>query len=563
MNTYSPSHASSSISQVANTYQGNPQALAQRTQATNGMTPELIDLLAFQKLQADKKAAANQIALSMGEQPTVAQGMKDEAMNSAREEVTKGMGLPGLMQQGQAMPQNRQQMAPPRPPQQGAPQGAGLPGAQSNLPKQYQAGGIVAFDEGGDVEKAPNTELEAEVAAANQASLEYTGFPMTAEQRARLVQRSVQRAAEEAAGRKAGASGRPFDPGSYRAPATPATPAAPVQAASSNADRGAYPGQGSSGETTPAPTRAPAPVPAPRQQGLGATAPAQAQAQRQAPTPGQGSVGRAPEGGSMRDALEKSVMEGLGADKNAAAEDAMKRYDTRIGQGNLARIAEQGKRTEGLRALQAQQRTERPSDLMVALQRMGQNVHGVGLGGAFAGVGAAVDKAKAGYQAQELKDMSEINKLLDLQDKAIQENDIAGFNMAEKALTEVAAGKKDAMTTGASLVNAQEMADARRQIAKDAAAGRASATSNSRLDREAAADAARARSEEKQAMDLAMKSADNTLKDPIQALKHKGSTAETLASEMYPRILAQLRGTAPKQAPGMDQNRASQFKVIR
>jgi len=55
------------------------------------------------------------------------------------------------------------------------------------------------------------------------------------------------------------------------------------------------------------------------------------------------------------------------------------------------------------------------------------------------------------------------------------------------------------------------------------------------------------------------------MKDPITALQNSknGRTAETIASEMYPKILAQLRGTAPQAAPRMDQGRASQFKVIR
>jgi len=105
------------------------------------ITPQLLDLLALQKVEADKKAAAQQLALTSGQaQPTVAQGLQQRAMQSARQEIAQKMGLAGLSQaQPPAGPM-------PQQPQQ-APQG--LAGAPTNLPSEYQGGGIIAFAQGG------------------------------------------------------------------------------------------------------------------------------------------------------------------------------------------------------------------------------------------------------------------------------------------------------------------------------------------------------------------------------------------------------------------------------
>ena len=151
-----PSHATSSVNQVASAYSGNPQALQQRTQPQNGVTPELIDLLALQKLQAEKANAARQLALANNQQmPTVADGLEQSAMQSARSEIAQKLGLPDLLKQGQnvaqAGPQGQPQGAPQGQPQM-PPQGPTVNAAQgglmripSNLPQSYAGGGIIAF----------------------------------------------------------------------------------------------------------------------------------------------------------------------------------------------------------------------------------------------------------------------------------------------------------------------------------------------------------------------------------------------------------------------------------
>lgn len=124
-----------------------------------GVTPELLDLLAMQKVAADKKAAADQLAAQSGQaQPTVAQGMEQQAMHSARQEIQQKLGLPGLANQGQNAPQApgaqpapggqppaaQQQMAQAQAPMQRMAAG-GLVAIPSNLPAGYAGGGIVSF----------------------------------------------------------------------------------------------------------------------------------------------------------------------------------------------------------------------------------------------------------------------------------------------------------------------------------------------------------------------------------------------------------------------------------
>jgi len=105
------------------------------------ITPQLLDLLALQKVEADKKAAAQQLAMASGQpQPTIAQGLQQRAMQSARQEIAQKMGLAGLSQaQPPAGPMPQQPQQPPQ----------GLAGAPTNLPSEYQGGGIIAFAAGG------------------------------------------------------------------------------------------------------------------------------------------------------------------------------------------------------------------------------------------------------------------------------------------------------------------------------------------------------------------------------------------------------------------------------
>jgi len=121
-----------------NAYANNPQALQQRY----AQTQELVDLLALQQVNNEKRAAANQIQASMQTVPnTVRDQLEQEALMSSRNQLLAQIG-PGVQQQGQRsmMAQQRQPM---RQPMQGV---AGMPA--NNMMKAAQ-GGIVGYAEGG------------------------------------------------------------------------------------------------------------------------------------------------------------------------------------------------------------------------------------------------------------------------------------------------------------------------------------------------------------------------------------------------------------------------------
>ena len=123
---------------------------------------------------------------------------------------------------------NLQEMAQPMPEDQGI---ATLP--TPNM-QNMAGGGIVAFDDGGEVPGyadrglvQDNTLLD-QIEAANQTSLRNTGFPLSPAQRARLEQTIKFNIAAEASAREAGKAGRQFNPGSYGLQADPAPAAAPA-----------------------------------------------------------------------------------------------------------------------------------------------------------------------------------------------------------------------------------------------------------------------------------------------------------------------------------------------
>jgi len=113
-------------------YRGNPQGLQQRYQ----MSQQLLDLLALQKLKAEKDAVARQMQAQMQQTPgTVAQQMEQEMVGRTKQEMAQQVG--GVMQQ-QAR-QQQQNMA--RAAQSGI-------GALAPQTARMAGGGIVAFSNG-------------------------------------------------------------------------------------------------------------------------------------------------------------------------------------------------------------------------------------------------------------------------------------------------------------------------------------------------------------------------------------------------------------------------------
>ena len=126
-------------------YRGNPQALQQRYQ----MSQQLLDLLALQKLKAEKDAVARQMQAQMQQTPgTVAQQMEQEMLGRTKQEMAQQVG--GVMQQqARQQQQAMQRMAQAAARPQG---GIGALAPRSAQPAQpgprMAGGGIVAFSGG-------------------------------------------------------------------------------------------------------------------------------------------------------------------------------------------------------------------------------------------------------------------------------------------------------------------------------------------------------------------------------------------------------------------------------
>ena len=124
-------------------YRGNPQGLQQRYQ----MSQQLIDLLALQKLKAEKDAVARQMQAQMQQTPgTVAQQMEQEMVGRTKQELVQQTA--GIMQQkARQQQQGVQRMAQAAARSQG---GIGALAPRNARPSPRMAGGgIVAFKRGG------------------------------------------------------------------------------------------------------------------------------------------------------------------------------------------------------------------------------------------------------------------------------------------------------------------------------------------------------------------------------------------------------------------------------
>ena len=129
-------------------FRGNPDALAQRYQQSQ----QLIDLLALQKIKSEKEAAARQMQMQMSQQqakngqpPTVAEQREQEVLDLTKNEVQQQQSALRAQQQQQQQEAMQKLLS-------GI---AAAPGAMSAAqPQAMAAGGIVAFQEGGDVSSA-------------------------------------------------------------------------------------------------------------------------------------------------------------------------------------------------------------------------------------------------------------------------------------------------------------------------------------------------------------------------------------------------------------------------
>ena len=487
-----------------------------------GVTPQLLDLLAMQKVDADKKAAAQALAMSSGQanMPTVAQGIEQQALNSARGEIAQKLGLAGLAQQ-----QAPQGPAPQQPPAQG------IASAPSPLPQSYQEGGIVAFagtTDGSDVKDPSLYERYVEPSVNVGEAAAAIGVPVWLYKQIADVASATGTTVREILAHPPAQLARSLGPlarnvgSAALTPATGAVLAGGVPATrfandvmANNAklresynDMGAMGGamdpdgalaaaiynqRNASGEkpvAKPAATstderpyternfavrkpsianiaedatllpRAPVVKPA---AGLADAAKADMSA-----VPGMGSKPSgapvmSPENIAFIQAQKDRIAREQNLDPETLAAAREARYDKRIGVNNLAAIENQKARTAGLQALYDRQVEERPSSFITGLQRMGENVHALP-GQQFQGVSSAITKAREGYTTQDIANKVSINTLTEAMEKAIRDNDIGGYNAAVAGLDEAKARIAEGGKQGTTMADVLERTQSQKEI---------------------------------------------------------------------------------------------------
>lgn len=532
-------------------------------QNPTGVTPQLLDLLAMQKVDADKKAAAQALAMSSGQanMPTVAQGIEQQALNSARGEIAQKLGLAGLMQQ-----QAPRGPAPQMPAQ-------GIASAPSPLPQSYQEGGIVAFagPTGSDV-KDPEAEQLSTDRAALIKGLEKFGY--AAEDIAAMPFRAASQLLNTLLVRPARAitnTDIPYFPllgGGDPNSVTPFT------------DRAYMESQGAKPAVKPTPTSTDSrpyterdfAVSKPALAGIAgnptlpvvkpAAGLADAAKADMSAVPGMGSKPSgapvmSPENIAFIQAQKDRIAREQNLDPETLAAAREARYDKRIGVNNLAAIENQKARTAGLQALYDRQVEERPSSFITGLQRMGENVHALP-GQQFQGVSSAITKAREGYTTQDIANQTAIDGLNIAMEKAIRENDIGGYNAAVAGLDEAKARIAEGGKQGTTMADVLERTQSQKEVNYNTVEGRKAEMAmrvreiNARAAEVAgakeSAEKARAfEADQKQAMALAISAATKAMELPQNIAKYKGMSVEEVALPLYQKFLAEL--TAKPGAP--------------
>lgn len=524
---------------IASLYMGNPGALQQRVQkeqqAKPGLPPDLGKLMALNIVTNEQDAAKRQQALSAvqqamgptGQMPTVAQSLEAQAKQKI---------------QAQMLQQQRQQMAMQEMAKRGGLAG-GIPENVSQPERQPQGidelpvemefcgGGIVAFAEGDEV------------------GYETPYDRMTRENRERAARELEERVAQiRASGNEAGATtagaGEALralgagidrlvpdpvqlfrrlvsDPSLAKEPA----PAQLPQASYSNEDRRA------AGLAAAAP--APAPSAAPR----AAPTPASARAQgitAVAPIP---VAGRVPAGSDLSALLEQGIRADLGRDREAEAQRMSEQYAKTAGYDQAVKQLQDilGGRQKAIEEAKA----GRTPEWVKGLQALGGAPVRGGLGMMLGQAGAAATKAREAYGDEDMKFTQELDKLREGIVKAQLEGNAAKAKTYMDAYKEVDAARRSALTSGTSLENTREAAAARRQVAAEAAAGRAEARSD------------KTESDMRQrAMALAMAAAQKEKALPANMVKYKDVSTEQLAATMFERIYNALKTGKMVEAPG-------------
>ena len=162
-----------------------------------------------------------------------------------------------------------------------------------------------------------------------------------------------------------------------------------------------------------------------------------------------------------------------------------------------------------------------------------------GIGMMLGKAGSAAATARDEYGAEDLKFSKELMDLKNAASKALMDGNTQLAKTYADQYKEVDAARRAALQSGTSLENTRENTAARKQMAADAAAGRAEA----RGDKNDA-------TYREQAMRMAMAAATKEKALPANMAKYKNITTEELASSMFDRIYNALKTGKMAAAPG-------------
>jgi hypothetical protein len=480
------------IDQLVDTYKGNPQPLAASVQkAQQGQPPgeipaDLEEALALQEIAQLRQGAQNQQSIQAGgAQPSVVEKLRQMlAGNQAQAQMAQGAPA----QQGEPVMAAR---------------GGSIDQLMSNLGQYYAGGGIVAFKTGDEVE---DSEVKKKL---QQYTLEQQGADYVARKEAARIAKAREEAENEArrqalvsqiptGGQEAPASTGPMPgefqrnivntlaalPGASAAkgfaggirgllaslvgmedrkekPAAVAAPGAPLDAETQKllnlAASRSETGVNTNPALQPRPQVEAAAPAAPRPPTANVNPPAAPAAEKLDPN-------------SLRGLTEAYIKGEFGLSPEAERDKAVE--FTKKTMGLDALLGEKERRAFEREEMIKEQQANRQPAWIKALQRAGKADPRTGLGGLLAEMGAGNTAAIEAYQAQDLVYQKELAQLRDVITDAKIDGNKELVKQGMAAYKEVDARRRAAATNATSLINTDENVAMRKQVAKDALAGR-------------------------------------------------------------------------------------------
>jgi hypothetical protein len=524
---------------------GNPAPLQKRVEQggkdpQTGLPKDLIDALALNIVTNEQDAGKRQAAMQQlqqaagptGQMPTVVQNLQQQAQQKMAALQQRAM------QQAQAQQAQAQQAQ--------APQGQGID--QAPVEFGMAGGGIVAFAKGGD-----EGEYETRYDRMNRENRERAEQELA--DRIEAIRASGNEAGATTYGHQMSELGNAID----RVVPDPVQLFRKLVSDPSLEREGAATKQVERGRPTMAndPRLAELSKPAPTMGGLRAApgvaaGPASAGQAIARPAGNQGIAGSAPR--EIMDPMEKAIRDNIM--KTMAVKDddeyakGVERFNKTAGIDAL--LKDMSDRATARESRFAEAKASRTPEWVRALQSMGGAPVRGGIGMMLGQMGAAATKARDAYSDEDLAFAKEIDTMRDAITKAKLDGNVKAANAGEQALKDLIANKRQAEQSGTSLLNTQEQARTRKQIAADNAAARADARAAGLADKQIATAINMVKNDE--LINRWQKDADALSKTPTQSNKAAVMELERKIAERQQQIYQSFKvpgvGSKMPAAPG-------------